>query len=227
MKNKKVPKALMAGMALLLMLAPMAVAFIPFAAITAAVQAEVTVKAPEYVDEGKTFNVTIDVENVTDFNSGVFDLSFDPGILEVKGVTSGNICDIEIPITKWDYMDSGTIKVMFELPEDTAVSGSGYLTMITFEAKGKRGNKSELRINNGELIKFVFSEGRAEPEGIPMNWHGTEIRIGKEEEGPEPTPATSQAPILTETPKSAGFGAVFVAVAFTVVYILQRRIEER
>lgn len=221
----------MAGIALLLMLAPMAVAFISLAVTPVAAQeleAEVTVKAPEYVKEGKTFNVTIDVDSITDFNSGVFDLSFDPGILKVKEVTSGNIGNMEIPITKWDYMDSETIKVMFELPEDTTVSGSGYLAGITFKVTGKKGAKSELKIANGELIKFVFSEGRAEPEEIPANWHDTEIRIGIEEEGPEPTPATSPIPIPTATPKPAGFEAIFViAVTFTVVYILQRRIEKR
>jgi hypothetical protein len=37
-------------------------------------EVEVRVNAPEYV--AGTFNATIDVDNVTDFNSGQFDLSF-------------------------------------------------------------------------------------------------------------------------------------------------------
>ena len=229
MTEKNIPRSLMVGITILLMLIPVALAFTSLSVTQVrAHQVEVKVKVPEYVEEGKTFNVTIDVSRVEDLNSGMFDLSFDPCIVKVKEVTSGNISDIEIPITKWDFMDSGTIKVMFELPEDTTVSGSGYLAMITFEARGKQGDKSELRINNGELIKFVFSEFRAEPEEILANWHDAEIRVGIEEES-EPTPAETPTsiPIPTATPKPAGFEAIFVAVTFAVVYILRRRREKR
>ena len=229
-KNEKrnIPKSLMAGITIF-MLIPIAVAFTSLAVTQVTAQrVEVTVKAPEYVEEGKTFNATIEVNLVGDLNSGMFDLSFDPRVVKVKEVANGSIGNIEIPITKWDFMDSGTIKVMFELPEDTTVSGSGYLAVITFEVKGKEGDKSELRINSGELIKFVFSESRAEPEEILANWHDAEIRVGIEEES-EPTPAETPTsiPIPTATPKPAGFEAIFVAVTFAVVYILRRRREKR
>jgi hypothetical protein len=75
----------------------------------------VTVNAPEYVEEGKTFDVTIDVEGITDFNIGVFDLAFDHKIVEVKKVTDGSIDDTKIPIAMWDEMNSDTIKVISEL----------------------------------------------------------------------------------------------------------------
>ena len=74
-------------------------AFIGSSGITglasAALQAEdtvtvtVTVNAPEYVEE--TFNVTIDVDNVTDLNSGQFDLSFDSSVVNVTDVRDGEI----------------------------------------------------------------------------------------------------------------------------------------
>ena len=72
-------------------------AFIGSSGITglasAALQAEdtvtVPVNAPEYV-EG-TFDASIDVDSVTDFNSGQFDLSFDSSVVNVTDVRDGEI----------------------------------------------------------------------------------------------------------------------------------------
>jgi hypothetical protein len=50
---------------------------------------KVTVNAPAYVEE--TFNVTIEVDNVTEFNSGQFDLSFNSSVLNVTDVKDGEI----------------------------------------------------------------------------------------------------------------------------------------
>ena len=56
----------------------------------------VTVNAPEYVAKD-TFEVTIDVTEVTGLNSGQFDLIYDPDVLKVQSVEDGNIDDTEIP----------------------------------------------------------------------------------------------------------------------------------
>jgi len=56
----------------------------------------VTVNAPEYVSED-TFEVTIDVTEVTGLNSGQFDLIYDPDVLKVQSFEDGNIDDTEIP----------------------------------------------------------------------------------------------------------------------------------
>lgn len=131
----------------------------------------VTVNAPEYVGEGETFDVTIDVENIEDFNSAEFDLSFDHKVVKVKKVTEGSIDDTEIPIYYWDEIDSDTIKVMPMLPAgDETVSGSGYLALIKFEVKGDEGEGCALDIS-GKLVKLVEQEsGAVTPEKNVYGW---------------------------------------------------------
>ena len=57
----------------------------------AAVQAEdtvtVMVNAPEVVNAGETFDATIDVDKIVNFNSGQFDLTFNPSVVKVEDVT--------------------------------------------------------------------------------------------------------------------------------------------
>jgi hypothetical protein len=141
-----------ASMPVLLVLIAITVAFLTVAPVMAQ-QAEVTVNAPEYVEEKETFDVTIDVEGITDFNSGMFDLTFDHKVVKVDDVTDGSIDDTEVPVAMWDDMDSDTIRVILELSGVTTVSGSGYLAEITFKVKGDEGEESALEIAEGELVK--------------------------------------------------------------------------
>ncbi|MCK4735310.1 MAG: hypothetical protein KAT65_22850, partial [Methanophagales archaeon] len=152
----RISKLPMAGTGMSVLLVSIAIAF-AFLAVTPVIAQEaevttVTVKAPEYVVEGVTFDVTLDVDGVTDFNTALFDLSFDPGVLEVTDVTEGHIDDTKIPVAEREEMDSDTIKVMLELSGDTTVSGSGYLAKITFEVIGEAGDECVLAISNERLV---------------------------------------------------------------------------
>lgn len=156
----------------------------------------VTVNAPEYVEEGEIFDVTIDVDSIMDFNTGLFDISFNSSVVNITGVANGRIDETAIPISIWTFVDSDTIRVMPELSGITGVGGSGYLTKISFEVVGNRGDRSVLDISNGMLVN-------TEAEEIPAEWIDDEIRIGVEEEPtptPTPTPTPSPAPIPTPTP---------------------------
>jgi hypothetical protein len=141
----------------------------------------VTVNAPELVVEKGTFEVTIDVDSITDFNTGLFDLSFDHKVVEVKDVEDGNIDDIAIPIGMWDDMDKGTIRVFFTVPEATGISGSGYLAKISFSVKGDEGDECVLDLDNGFL-------GNTTAEEIVADWIDATIKIGKEEGEEEQQP---------------------------------------
>ena len=142
----------------------------------------VTVNAPEYVEEGETFDVTIEVDYIEDFNAGQFDLVFDPRVVKTKenDVTVGRIGGTEIPITMCGLVDSDTIKIMPGLSGGTTVNGTGYFVKITFEVKGTEGDESALNISNGELVKPpVKSEY---PEEIPAEWIDAKIKIVVEDE---------------------------------------------
>jgi len=142
----------MVGLSVLLL----AMTFTFLAATPVAGQVEVKVNAPEEVEEGESFDVTIDIEDVTDFNSGQFDLSFDSEVLEVTDVSDGSIDGETIPIYKSDFVDNNTVAV--SMPMEVGVSGSGHLARIGFKVVGTEGDKSILDISNGALYDIRAME---------------------------------------------------------------------
>ncbi|NIA12104.1 MAG: PGF-pre-PGF domain-containing protein [Nitrospiraceae bacterium] len=149
----------------------------------------VSIDAPAYVEREGTFNATVDVDNITDFNGGWFDLHFDHNVVTVEDVTGGSIDDTEIPVTKSALMDSDTIKVMVELSGITTVNGSGHLAEIRFKVEGEVGDESALELSDGELMKYVFEGNRTTPEAIEANWSGTVVVTVSEEATPTTTPS--------------------------------------
>ena len=154
-------------------------AFIGSSGITglasAALQAEdtatvtVTVNAPEYV-EG-TFDASIDVDSVTDFNLGHFDLSFDSSVVNVTGVADGCLDGETVPVADWGFIDEDTIRVIVEVSGITGVNGSGYIAKISFDVVGTGGDRSVLDISNGLLVD-------TEAEEIPAEWIDDEVIVG-------------------------------------------------
>ena len=141
---------------------------------SAALQAEdtvtvtVTVNAPEYVEE--TFNVTIDVDNVTNLNSAQFDLSFDSSVVNVTDVRDGEIDGIAVPVFDWSFLDADTVRVLVKLSGVEGASGSGYLAEVEFEVKGGCSEKSTLVLSNGLLVN-------TEAEEIEAEWYGDEVTV--------------------------------------------------
>ncbi|MCK4458959.1 MAG: hypothetical protein KAU52_04455, partial [Methanosarcinales archaeon] len=70
--------------------------------LTMAQKTQVYVNAPEVVSGA--FNVTIDIYKVIDLDSGQFDLSFDPNVVNVTTVCAGNIDGTTVPISDWRFM---------------------------------------------------------------------------------------------------------------------------
>ena len=128
---------------------------------------KVTVNAPAYVEE--TFNVTIEVDNVTEFNSGQFDLSFNSSVLNVTEVRGGEIDGEAVPILLWNFVDDDTVRALVSMPMDEGVNGSGYLAKVELEVKGKSGDKSNLDIS-GLLVDTEAKE-------IDADWYGDEVTV--------------------------------------------------
>ena len=130
---------------------------------------QVSVNAPEYV-EG-TFNASIDVDSITDFNSGQFDLLFNSSVVNVTDVIDGSLDGETIPVSAWERMDNDTIRVILDVSGIAGVNGSGNLAMISFEVVGEAGDKSVLDISNGLLVN-------TEAEAIPAEWIDDEVSVG-------------------------------------------------
>ncbi|RJS81748.1 hypothetical protein CW713_05970 [Methanophagales archaeon] len=152
----------------------------------------VTVNAPETAKAGEAFVVSIDVDNVTDFNSGQFDLSFDAGVVNVTDVADGSLDgETTIPVDRWEFVDKDTIRVILDVSGIAGVNGSGNLAKVSFEVVGMGGDKSVLDISNGMLVN-------TEAEEIPAEWVDDEVIVG---------------PVKVEVnaPEMAKVGATFVA----------------
>ena len=133
----------------------------------------VTVNAPEIISG--TFNATIDIRNVTDLDSGQFDLSFDSSVVNVTAVCDGDIGGTTMPISDWRFMDVDTIRALFDLSAVDTVSGSGSLATIDFEIIGSAGDTSVLDISNGGLFDLDTYSG-----GIPATWTDCEVTVWPE-----------------------------------------------
>jgi hypothetical protein len=139
----------------------------------------VRVNAPESVSG--TFEVTIDIEDVTDFDSGQFDLSFDPDVVSFVNVEPGSIDGNEVPIDMWRLMDDGRVRVLFNLKDADGVSGSGYVASIIFETKGVQGDTSVVGVSKGTLVKPNSGKDVDSSDGapkIPADWFNDTVTIG-------------------------------------------------
>jgi hypothetical protein len=131
----------------------------------------VTVNAPEMAKAGETFVASIDVDNVTDFNSGQFDLSFDANVVNVTEVADGSIDGKTIPVDTWERMDEDTVRVFLNISGIAGVNGSGSLAAICFAVVGLGGDRSVLDISDGML-------GNTKAEEIPAVWLDDEVVVG-------------------------------------------------
>jgi len=130
----------------------------------------VEVNAPEMVKAGETFVASIDVDSITDFNLGHFDLSFDSSVVNVTGVADGCLDGETVPVADWGFIDEDTIRVIVEVSGITGVNGSGYIAKISFDVVGTGGDRSVLDISNGLLVD-------TEAEEIPAEWIDDEVTV--------------------------------------------------
>jgi hypothetical protein len=114
-------KLSMASITVLLILTAIAVMSLAVTPVIVAAQGvEVTINAPEYVEERATFVATIDVDDVTDLNSAQFELSFDSSVVKVNNVkrdiTDGEIGGDEVPIYMCNDVSADSVMVLIMMP---------------------------------------------------------------------------------------------------------------
>ena len=136
----------------------------------------VSVNAPENASLDKQFDVEIEVDKVEDLDSGQFDISFDPSVVNVTDikddVEDGDIEGTKVPVENKYFIYNDTIRVLFNLPGVTGVSGSGTLATIRFKAMGEGGDTSFLNFSDGILVD-------KESDLIPSDWVNDLMTIRK------------------------------------------------
>lgn len=168
-----------------------------------AYQTNVNVNAPEKaVDD---FSVTIEIENVTDLDSGQFDLHFDPALVQVTGIDDGTIAKTTIPVDGWAPVRKNTIRVLFNLPDIDGVSGSGTLATIHFETIVP--GDCVIDISDGLLVNTMA-------QVIPANWNGVRG-------------AAPGTPVSTDEAehKTPGPGSLYLVSVIAAAFLVLRKKE--
>jgi len=132
----------------------------PVAAVDTAVS---IVPTNTQVHENNDFIVSINVDSVSDFDAAQYDITFDPGVIQVTEVTAGNIGGTSIPVGMWTSIDSDTIRVINNILDVPGITGSGYLAEIHFHVVGASGSSSPISLTSGLL-------GNTNAAPIPATW---------------------------------------------------------
>ena len=151
---------------------------------------EVSIAAPAEVNPDGHFTASVNVTEVSDFDACQFDVTYDPGVIEVTDVTAGNIGGTTIPIAMWGLVEQGRIRIIGNVPGVPGVSGSGYLAEIHLHVIGSPGSTSAIDFSNG-LLGDKYANPITE-----VTWVGASVYVsGVASPTPMATPVTpSPAP---------------------------------
>lgn len=170
-------------------------------------QIDTTVNIGVPANTDGNFDVTIDIKNVIDLDSGQFDLIFDPSAVNYVGIDDGNIDDTTIAIDS--AVEENKIKMLFNLPGLDGVSGSGSLATIHFETITP--GDCFMELSDGLLVDTMA-------DIIPANWAGVESTATDVAKDQKPTTPTD--PTENQTP---GFGALFSISILATAYLVFRK----
>jgi hypothetical protein len=157
------------GVALALLLASPLVA----ASVRSQTPVTVSIDAPAEVAPDSDFTATVDVTEVHDFDACQFDVTYDPDVIEVTEVTSGEIGDTIIAIDIWGFVppaEQGRARVVANVTGASGVSGSGLLAVIHFRVTGSVGDTSTIKLEEGLLGDDTATE-------IPATWGETTVLV--------------------------------------------------
>jgi hypothetical protein len=145
----------------------------------AAEEVTASVNAPAQIAKGGTLTVTVDITDVTAFDAGQFDVSFDESLIQMDSVTAGLIGSSQIPIALWNKVSAGTYRVIVNVPGVAGVDGSGYLAVLHFRAADSVVGSSAVSLSNGFLNNNMASE-------ITATWVGDSVDVCEPSVTPKP-----------------------------------------
>jgi hypothetical protein len=130
----------------------------------------VSVDAPATAAPDSDFTADIDISQVTEMDSGNYDITFDAAVLRLDDVASGLIGSTAIPVDMYNELSPGNYRVVQNVPGVEGVTGSGYLAVLHFHVIGAEGDSSDITLSNGTLA----DAGAAE---IEATWTGDSVSI--------------------------------------------------
>ena len=123
---------------------------------------------PEIVEMGDTFNVSLNLSYVNDFDAANFDVLFNPEKINVTDVKDGKINETNIPISQWAFIEPGKVRIIVNIPGISGATGEGYLAELQFETISP-GN-SIINLSNCVLSNIYAEE-------IVAEWSSSFVQI--------------------------------------------------
>ncbi len=160
------------------------------APVAAVGEVTVSINAPANVASGDNFTATVDISQVANLDAFNYDVSFDPTVLRLDNVTSGNISGTIIPVDFWTENVTGTYKIVQDVPGLASINGTGYLAVLRFHVVGSSGQSSSITLSDGALSNTLAQE-------IPATWVGDSVQVTTVDTAPPTVIATS--PIANAT----------------------------
>jgi len=130
----------------------------------------VSINAPAEVVKGSSFNVSVDISNVTALDAGQFDVSFNESLVQLDNVAAGLIGTTQIPIDLWNKTGTGTYRIIVNVPGVPGVNGSGNLAVLQFHAMSSAIGSSAMNLSNGFLNNNLGTE-------ITATWTGDSVSV--------------------------------------------------
>jgi len=107
---------------------------------------------------------------VENFDSAQYDIVFDNTVLRLDNVTDGTIDGTAIPVTIWNPIAAGRVRVVNNVPGAPGVTGSGTLAVLHFHVIGIECQTSDINLSNGMLGDNLAQE-------IPATWIGDSVHV--------------------------------------------------
>lgn len=126
---------------------------------------QITLNAPTEVEVGKDFGVILEIDTVSNFDAGQFDILFNPAAMEFQGMQDGDIGGTAIPVAIYNMLEPGKLRVILNVAGLPGVSGSGFLATVNFKALKAEEEPVPIAIDNG----FINDNKAIE---IPSSWEG-------------------------------------------------------
>lgn len=134
----------------------------------------VSIGAPDEVTAGGNFTVKVESSELINFDSANYDITYDPDVIELWGVTNGSIGATTIPIANWQFVPmgiQGTVRIIDNVPGFAGINGSGNLAEVHFKVVGSSGSTSSIAFTGDAGL---FDNTAAE---IPAKWVGGSVSV--------------------------------------------------
>ena len=171
---------------------------------------QVWIEAPANVSQGSSFDATVNISYVENFDSASYDIVYNASVIEVTGVSNGAI-NPEIPVDDWGFIPEGVqgvVRIINNVAGAPGVNGSGYLSIIHFDVVGLEGDTSYISFNVSECALYDRWA-----QGINTTWidQSPDVYVG-----PPPTPTPTLSPTSTISPTLSPTPSVSPTISSTI-----------